>query len=62
MGSIDKREDANYVMDDFMLYAADIVLNPSAPDAFVNGIMEGKEWVWDNGIPKNLKLLNTTGT
>ena len=48
MGSIDKREDANYVMDDFMLAtAADIVADPSAPDAFVNGIMEGKEWVWD---------------
>ena len=42
MGSIDKREDANYVMDDFMLAtAADIVADPSAPDAFVNGIMEG---------------------
>ena len=51
MGSIDRREDANYVMDDFMLAtAADIVADPSAPDAFVNGIMEGKEWVWDNGI------------
>lgn len=50
MGSIDKREDANYVMDDFMLAtAADIVADPSAPDAFVNGIMEGKEWVWANG-------------
>ena len=53
MGSIDKREDANYVMDDFMLAtAADIVADPSAPDAFVNGIMEGKEWVWDNGLLK----------
>ena len=51
MGSIDRRENANYVMDDFMLAtAADIVADPSAPDAFVNGIMEGKEWVWDNGI------------
>ena len=47
MGSIDRREDANYVMDDFMLAtAADIVADPAAPDAFVNGIMEGKEWVW----------------
>ena len=53
MGSIDRREDANYVMDDFMLAtAADIVADPSAPDAFVNGIMEGKEWVWDNGLLK----------
>lgn len=57
MGSIDKREDANYVMDDFMLAtAADIVADPSAPDAFVNGIMEGKEWVWDNGILKEAKV------
>ena len=53
MGSIDRRENANYVMDDFMLAtAADIVADPSAPDAFVNGIMEGKEWVWDNGLLK----------
>jgi hypothetical protein len=57
MGSIDKREEANYVMDDFMLAtAADIVADPSAPDAFVNGIMEGKEWVWDNGILKESKV------
>jgi len=57
MGSIDKREDANYVMDDFMLAtAADIVSDPSAPDAFINGIMEGKEWVWDNGILKESKV------
>ena len=57
MGSIDKREDANYVMDDFMLAtAADIVADPSAPDAFVNGIMEGKEWVWDNGIIKEVEV------
>ena len=41
------------VADDFMLAtAADIVADPSAPDAFVDGIMEGKEWVWDNGILK----------
>ncbi|ADO99223.1 prohead core scaffold and protease [Cyanophage S-RIM44] len=51
MGSIDRQESASYVMDDFMLAtAADIVADPSAPDAFVNGIMEGKEWVWANGI------------
>ena len=56
MGSIDKREDCNVVMDDFMLAtAADIVADPSAPDAFVNGIMEGKEWAWDNGILKETK-------
>ena len=53
MGSIDQKEDCNVVRDDFMLTtAADIVADPSAPDAFVNGIMEGKEWIWDNGILK----------
>ena len=57
MGSIDKREDVNVVMDDFMLAtAADIVADPSAPDAFVNGIMEGKEWVWDNGVLKEANV------
>ena len=57
MGSIDKKEDVNIVRDDFMLTtAADIVADPSAPDAFVNGIMEGKEWVWDNGILKEAKV------
>ena len=57
MGSIDKREDLNVVMDDFMLAtAADIVADPSAPDAFVNGIMEGKEWAWDNGILKETEV------
>ena len=57
MGSIDKREDVGVVMDDFMLAtAADIVADPSAPDAFVNGIMEGKEWAWDNGILRETKV------
>jgi hypothetical protein len=51
MGSLEERNGANYVRDDFMLAtAADIVADPSAPDAFVNGIMEGKEWIWENGI------------
>ena len=51
MGSIKKESDCNIVCDDFMLAtAADIVADPSAPDAFVNGIMEGKEWVLNNGI------------
>ena len=45
------REGVNVVGDDFMLStAADIVADPSAPDAFVEGIMEGKDWVWDGGI------------
>ena len=57
MGSIRKEENCNVVMDDFMLAtAADIVADPSAPDAFVNGIMEGKEWVWDNGLLKEAKV------
>ena len=50
MGSLINRGGANYVKDDFYLAtAADIVADPSAPDAFVEGIMEGKEWVWENG-------------
>ena len=53
MGSLRKEDGCNIVEDDFMLAtAADIVADPSAPDAFVAGIMEGKEWVWDNGILK----------
>ena len=50
MGSLEKINGANYVRDDFYLAtAADIVADPSAPNAFVEGIMEGKEWVWDHG-------------
>ncbi|BCU94549.1 MAG: hypothetical protein CM15mV5_2140 [uncultured marine virus] len=48
---------ANYVRDDYQLAtAADIVADPSAPDAFVEGIMEGKEWVWDNGLLKEQEI------
>ena len=51
MGSLTKKGGANYVNDDFYLAtAADIVADPSAPNAFVEGIMEGKEWVWNNGL------------
>ena len=51
MGSLETRGGANYVKDDFYLAtAADIVADPSAPDAFVEGIMENKEWVWDSGV------------
>ena len=50
-------EGVNVVADDFMLAtAADIVADPSAPDAFVSGIMEGKEWVWENNILKEREL------
>ena len=50
MGSLDSKNGANYVREDFYLAtAADIVADPSAPNAFVEGIMEGKEWIWNNG-------------
>jgi hypothetical protein len=53
MGSLENRGGTNYVKSDFYLAtAADIVADPSAPQAFVQGVMEGKEWVWDNGIIK----------
>ncbi len=57
MGSIRRENNCNVIQDDFMLStAADIVADPSAPDAFVDGIMEGKEWVWYNGVIKESKV------
>ena len=57
MGSLENRSGANYVKSDFYLAtAADIVADPSAPDAFVQGVMEGIEWVWDNGIIKEVEV------
>ena len=57
LGSIERKGDTNIVKDDFMLStAADIVADPSAPDAFVEGIMEGVDWVWNNGIWKESDL------
>ena len=50
MGSLVSKNGAQYVGDDFMLSTIDIVQDPSAPSAFVNGVMEGVEWVWDNGL------------
>ncbi len=50
MGSLMQQNGAMVVKDDFMLNAIDIVQDPSAPSAFVNGVMEGVDWVWDNGI------------
>ena len=50
MGSLKQVNGINEVQEDFNLAAVDIVADPSAPDAFVEGIMEGKEWVWENGI------------
>jgi hypothetical protein len=53
MGSLIQRNGVNYVKDDFYLAtAADIVADPSAPDAFVEGIMESREWTWENGVLK----------
>ena len=50
MGSLESKNGTMYVKDDFILNTVDIVQDPSAPAAFVNGIMEGVEWVWDNGV------------
>jgi hypothetical protein len=50
MGSLEQKNGVMYVKDDFILNTVDIVQDPSAPDAFVNGIMEGVDWVWNNGI------------
>ena len=57
MGSLKEENGVKYVSDDFMLAtAADIVADPSAPDAFVNGIMEGKEWVWEGGLLREKQI------
>ena len=58
MGSLEQRDGAMYVKDDFILNTVDIVQDPSAPGAFVNGIMEGVEWVWDNGMLKEHQIAN----
>ena len=50
MGSLEQKDGAMYVRDDFILNTVDIVQDPSAPGAFVNGVMEGVEWVWNNGV------------
>lgn len=52
MGTLVQRQGVNVVGNDFILATVDIVQDPSAPEAFVNGIMEGVEWIWDNGILK----------
>ena len=58
MGSLKSAKDGiQEVQDDFYLAtAADIVADPSAPDAFVHGIMEGKEWIWDNGLLREQEI------
>jgi len=61
MGTLENRRNGAYVRDDFMLASVDIVQDPSAPSAFVNGIMEGVDWIWDNGIlkPQEIELIET---
>ena len=56
MGSLENRNGINYVKEDFMLSTVDIVQDPSAPQAFVNGIMEGVEFFWNNGILEQRQL------
>lgn len=56
MGSLKEVNGINMVQEDFMLAAVDIVADPSAPNAFVNGIMEGKQWVWENGVLREQDL------
>ena len=57
MGSMKQVNGKNVINNDFYLAtAADIVADPSAPDAFVEGIMEGKEWLWDNGVLKSMEI------
>jgi len=58
MGSLIEKNGYQEVQEDFMLAAVDIVADPSAPNAFVNGIMEGREWIWENGIFKQVDLDN----
>lgn len=56
MGSLKQQNGVNMVQPDFMLAAVDIVADPSAPDAFVDGIMEGREWIWENGLLKEQEI------
>ena len=58
MGSLKSVDGINEVQKDFMLSAVDIVADPSAPDAFVNGIMEGKEWIYENGLFQEKRIEN----
>ena len=61
MGSLEQKNGVMYVRDDFILNTVDIVQDPSAPAAFVNGIMEGVEWVWNNGViePQVIEQMET---
>ena len=61
MGSLETRNGVNYVKDDFHLATVDIVQDPSAPSAFVNGIMEGVDWIYNNGVfkPQEIEKIET---
>ena len=61
MGSLESKNGTMYVKDDFILNTVDIVQDPSAPAAFVNGIMEGVEWIWNNGViePQVIEKMET---
>lgn len=56
LGSLKQTDSGNIVQEDFMLATVDIVADPSAPNAFVDGIMEGKEWAWNNGLLVEAKI------
>jgi hypothetical protein len=56
MGTLVNRNGVNVVGNDFILATVDIVQDPSAPEAFVNGIMEGVEWIWENGLLKQQEI------
>jgi hypothetical protein len=59
MGSLEQKAQVSYVKNDFFLAtAADIVADPSAPDAFVSGVMEGREWIYESGMFKSVDLEN----
>ena len=61
MGTLENRQSGMYVRSDFLLASIDIVQDPSAPSAFVNGVMEGVDWVWNNGIleAREIEIIET---
>ena len=61
MGTLENKNGAMYVKDDFMLASVDIVQDPSAPSAFVNGVMEGVDWIWNKAIlhPQEIEKIET---
>jgi len=61
MGSLVNKKGTTYVNNDFLLATVDIVQDPSAPEAFVNGIMEGVDWIWENGVlvPQEIEEIET---